>query len=510
MGSERRSALRARVVNQQFTGSARTARPRVHGSCATRRNVAHSIRTVPHSLSSRSIFARPSRGRTSPLQLRPALACALFALHPAGAAAAPVDGVPGHTTWALLAALGLVAVAIAALTVTRPRDERRDEAGGDADAPRVAPQPPPADFAQADAQDHSARAPAPDSRPVETADFALALPAAIRTRRTPAARRAIADPPLAPAEMPDVRRTAPAGIPSPDVAEDLAPRPAAGADAAADAARDVPVPTPPAPPAPSPFLALHHVDLSIEVLRGHLAAEPRPMPAVWVMLLDLCRTHGREQAFREIAAEFHARFNVRTPSWEQYPPDRSEPGLEAYPRIVRELTLSWGTHECRRLLDRLLYDTRNGERRGFTINAYNDLIALRRAADAVLDTIEQDLAEESRVREAFAQAAMDAANDDTAHGPPARSPLVGDLEQVLDDDLRDGAGKSALEHEHPALAEALVREWGNAALAGRLHEMLARGRDGHAPLSAESRDDVELLRSMAERLADARRVLAAD
>ena len=34
------------------------------------------------------------------------------------------------------------------------------------------------------------------------------------------------------------------------------------------------------------------------------------MPAVWLMLLDLCRTHGREQAFRELAIEFHRRFNV--------------------------------------------------------------------------------------------------------------------------------------------------------------------------------------------------------
>jgi hypothetical protein len=248
------------------------------------------------------------------------------------------------------------------------------------------------------------------------------------------------------------------------------------------------------------FLALHHVDLSIEVLRGHLAAEPRPMPAVWVMLLDLCRTHGRESTFREIALEFHARFNVAAPAWDTYPPDRSEPGLEAYPRIVRELTLAWGTHECRRLLDRLLYDNRQGGRRGFTLNAYNDLVALRRAADAVIHRIDEDLVEESKVRSAYASAA---AEDDTgaaADGPVGRSPLVHDLESECDADLRMGGGsQSALEREHPALAAALARDWSNAALIGRLSEMLARVDEASPPLSKEAAGDVELLRAMAER-----------
>jgi hypothetical protein len=58
---------------------------------------------------------------------------------------------------------------------------------------------------------------------------------------------------------------------------------------------------------------------------------------------------------------------------------------------------------------------------------------------------------------------------------------------------------SALEREHPAFASVLMREWGNAALAGRLCEMLARGGDGGPPLSAEVAEELELLRRMAER-----------
>jgi hypothetical protein len=195
------------------------------------------------------------------------------------------------------------------------------------------------------------------------------------------------------------------------------------------------------PASPTPVahacLSLEHVDLAIEVLRRHLDAEPRPLPAAWLMLLDLCRTHGRELAFREAAAEFHRRCNVCAPEWERYPPDNREPGLEAFPRILRELTLAWGTHECRRLLDRLLYDNRSGARGGFTMNAYNDLIMLRRVAGAVLETIEQDFVEESKVRGAHAQARAeaDAQTGDEPPLPASAAPLARELESQLEADL---------------------------------------------------------------------------
>ena len=250
------------------------------------------------------------------------------------------------------------------------------------------------------------------------------------------------------------------------------------------------------------FLALHHVDLSIDALRRHLDRDERPMPAVWVMLLDLCRTHGREQRFRELALEFHQRFNVRAPGWDRYPPDRGEPGLEAYPRLVKAITASWGTHECRRLLDRLLHDNRGGVRRGFTLNAYNDLIALRRAAQSVLETIESDLALEVRQRALTAPSAVVAPGEVSANDEIASpSPLIQDLHDQLERELAPAAaGVSALEREHPAFTGVLVREWGNAALAGRLCEMLARGGDGARSLSAEAAEELELLRCMAERL----------
>lgn len=349
---------------------------------------------------------------------------------------------PKHAGWTLLAGLGLVAVALAALTLHRQRKDADPMDSSPLGSMRVGTEP---DEAK----------PPVDATPATVVPKAASAPV-----KTPAAPESLGAAPAAPASLP-----------------------ASGSQL---------------------FLALHHVDLSIDVLRRHLQRESRPMPAVWLMLLDLCRTHGREKTFAEIALEFHRRFNVCTPMWDGFPPDRDERGLEAYPRLVKEITLIWGTHEVRRLLDRLLYDNRGGDRRGFTLNAYNDLIALRHAADAVLDTIERDLEEEARVRSAFAAArsafAADAGDDPTAR----KSALVRDLESQLDGDLRaDVAPQSAIEREHPALAGMIAREWGNAAMLARLDEMLARGGDGNQRLSKEASDELELLRRMARRLAAA-------
>ena len=379
---------------------------------------------------------------------------------------------PTHAGWTALAAIGLFAVAVAALSVHRPgfgkppaNDRRLDDApiGRMRDmqaAPsayeRSEPAPPAATPARSDAPADTT--PAPMTQVVSTQ-----LPAHASSMFATVVVEGVTTPSKASSHgaytMPDA--------------------PASGSQL---------------------FLALQHVDLSIDVLRRHLQREPRPMPAVWLMLLDLCRTHGREQTFQELAIEFHRRFNVCTPEWEGFPPGRDDPGLEAYPRLIKEITLAWGTHECRRLLERLLYDNRGAQRKGFTLNAYNDLIALRRAADAVLESIEKDAAQDAKASDANTLDALIAAR--IAPGPEAPSPLVSDLESQLESDLRaEAAPQSAIEREHPALAGMIAREWGNAAMSGRLCDMLARGGDSTHALSVEASEEIELLRALAQRLA---------
>jgi hypothetical protein len=381
---------------------------------------------------------------------------------------------PTHAGWTVLAGIGLVAVGLAAFSVRRPRVTRPQ--ADDAPLGRMSVDAEPETREPARTED------APDAVQASAAEVAAeAQPAAVASCENAfTSTTVVAPPPPEPGLLPQ-----PPAVAAPHAA-------------------------PAVPPNGSQlFLALHHVDLSIDVLRRHLQREPRPMPAVWLMLLDLCRTHGREQTFQELAIEFHRRFNVCTPAWEGFPPGRDDPGLEAYPRLIKEITLAWGTHECQRLLERLLYDNRGAQRKGFTLNAYNDLIALRRAADAVLDSIEKEAV--PAVKDADA-ATLDAAI--AAHASqqrPASSALVSDLESQLESDLRtDVTPQSAIEREHPALAGMLAREWGNAAMSARLCEMLARGGDSTHALSPEASEEIDLLRALAERLSAANGIALAN
>jgi hypothetical protein len=153
------------------------------------------------------------------------------------------------------------------------------------------------------------------------------------------------------------------------------------------------------------FLALGHADRAIEVLRDHIAQPRRSMPAAWLMLLDLYRTHGREQEFRKLAEDFHLQFNAQTPQWTDLPgTDDVNAGLEGFPHVVRELTATWGTPACRDFLERLLYDNRKGRRMGFSFAAFNEILALRQLLDLVLADVDPDAAEERKVRAAWAAA----------------------------------------------------------------------------------------------------------
>ncbi|MBA3504811.1 MAG: hypothetical protein H0T80_03410 [Betaproteobacteria bacterium] len=185
------------------------------------------------------------------------------------------------------------------------------------------------------------------------------------------------------------------------------------------------------------YLALNHIDRAMGVLLTHIREQPNSVPAAWLMLLDLYRTHGREEEFRKLAPEFHRHFNAQTPQWDRYP--RNEPGdqgLEAFPRVIKQLGQLWGTPDAQRFLDGLLYDNRNGRRMGFSLAAYNDILTLRQLSEVVLADIDADLIEEQRVRIAFAAAAKEASNTPlpVAQEVMAAAPRRIELEFALDED----------------------------------------------------------------------------
>jgi hypothetical protein len=146
----------------------------------------------------------------------------------------------------------------------------------------------------------------------------------------------------------------------------------------------------------------------MDVLREHVRVAPRSMPAAWLMLLDLYHAHGRRQEFRQLAQEFPS-----APTWRRRPGklrggEHDTTGLDAYPHVAKRITGLWRLPECREYLEQLLYDNRDGQRRGFSLAAYGDILTLLQILDAPVVDIDSDLAEEDKLRAAWSAAAKEA------------------------------------------------------------------------------------------------------
>lgn len=132
------------------------------------------------------------------------------------------------------------------------------------------------------------------------------------------------------------------------------------------------------------------------LLSRHIRETEKPGPQVWLMLLDLYRSTGREAQYNTLGDGFRALFNAQVPPW-----STSSAGdrlLADYPQVMQRLQATWPTDECRAGLDALLNDDRGGSRQGFSLAAYREILFLVEILDAriVLDREEVDRADIAR------------------------------------------------------------------------------------------------------------------
>lgn len=131
------------------------------------------------------------------------------------------------------------------------------------------------------------------------------------------------------------------------------------------------------------------------LLSRHIRETEKPGPQVWLMLLDLYQSTGREAQYNALADGFRALFNAAVPPWATQA-RKAERTLEDYPQVMKTLLAAWPSAECRGYLERLLNDDRGGSRQGFSLTAYREILLL---VD-VLDTgkaIEAELADRREI-----------------------------------------------------------------------------------------------------------------
>jgi pilus assembly protein FimV len=137
----------------------------------------------------------------------------------------------------------------------------------------------------------------------------------------------------------------------------------------------------------SVFCALGYPQRAVELLQEHIASTPVSHPQAWYVLFDIYRKHNMRDAFDSSLTDFKRRFNLVTPTWENAVEEEG-PDLQSFSHVVERITQLWPSVPCRNYLKGLLYDDRGGERQGFSMNTYNDLLFL-------IDLLDNEITEDA-------------------------------------------------------------------------------------------------------------------
>lgn len=125
-----------------------------------------------------------------------------------------------------------------------------------------------------------------------------------------------------------------------------------------------------------------HASLAIHMLQEYVRNAPTESPVPWLLLLDLLAREGPEAEYRETCIACKKYYNI---DLSVTPQDTATEGasLEAYPHVIAHLQHLWGYQEANAFLMDLVYDRRDGTRRGFEPGAYREIMLLRGIAEEI-------------------------------------------------------------------------------------------------------------------------------
>ncbi|MBI2770927.1 MAG: hypothetical protein HYX47_14975 [Burkholderiales bacterium] len=123
------------------------------------------------------------------------------------------------------------------------------------------------------------------------------------------------------------------------------------------------------------FVSLGQVDQAIEVLKSHIHNNVETSALVWLDLLDIYRTQGRQGEYNALRSNFQTVFNAQVPDFDA-PPGESK-GLEGYPRALSRIVALWPSPKVLEIIEESIFrkpGMADGE--PFDLQAYRELVML--------------------------------------------------------------------------------------------------------------------------------------
>jgi hypothetical protein len=128
------------------------------------------------------------------------------------------------------------------------------------------------------------------------------------------------------------------------------------------------------------WISLRDPQRAISVLEQFNDVERPKSPMAWLYLLKLYREVGERSKFEALQQRFKSHFNTKVPEWDAKVDETSVKGLEDYPHLLEQICALWGSDRVARFLEDLMFNNRSGQREGFDLPVYLDLIMLANIA----------------------------------------------------------------------------------------------------------------------------------
>ena len=127
------------------------------------------------------------------------------------------------------------------------------------------------------------------------------------------------------------------------------------------------------------WISLRDSQRAIEVLEPYATTDHPTSPLPWLYLFELYADSNQRTNYDDLHKRFQRVFNGKIPTWEeleQQPPPVYLRSIEDVPHICDKIVALWWTEQSVSYLESLLLDDRDGNRIGFDLPVYRELMFL--------------------------------------------------------------------------------------------------------------------------------------
>ncbi len=124
------------------------------------------------------------------------------------------------------------------------------------------------------------------------------------------------------------------------------------------------------------WMSVNDPQRAIEILEPQANVAHPDSPVPWLYLLDLYRVVNNKEKYDGLRSRFLVFFNANIPDFETQPEKEGVRQLEDFSHLIERICAMWNGPDVIGFLQSLLVDDRDGQRCGFELPVYRDILLL--------------------------------------------------------------------------------------------------------------------------------------